>query len=253
MPTVTLSILLAALPVLSVALLRAAVVRHADASHRPESTLAGTRGWLFVTAMILGGAGGAVLALGLRTPDAVLRAMPVWAAAFWEFAVIAPAYEELGKGMLLLGLFAAGRVASRVDGLVLGLAAGAGFASFEALTAFIVAIANGDSEGWLRVVVLRVFFGSAVHAGAPAVMGFLLGMAGPWRSFWRGMLVACAAVGAGWSIHAAWNALMLLSDLSDSPWPAVAALLIPFGLLVLLGRRLHLDLRPVPPLPADNS
>lgn len=247
MPSLTVSFLFAIVPILVAFGLRSAVIRHASRQGRTEQTLASSKGGMFGASLVLGGIGGVVLALALQLPVPSTLAGNPWAQVYWDFVVAGPALEELGKGLVLMFLFGAGRVFSRADGLILGIGAGVGFSAFETMTAFLISENAGDAEGWWTTAVIRVFFGATVHAGATGAMGMVLGHLQGWRTPTQGCMTLTAAYAIGWTVHAAWNALMLLGGLSGSVAPRAVALLIPAGIIVVILRSLHHDLERRPP------
>lgn len=253
MPSLTVSFLLAIVPVLAAFGLRSVVIRHASDLGRTEQTIASSKGGMFGASLVLGGIGGVVLAVALQLPVPPKLAGNPWAQVYWDFVVAGPALEELGKGLVLMFLFGAGRVFSRADGLILGIGAGVGFAALETMTAFIISENAGDAEGWWTAAVIRVFFGATVHAGATGAMGMVLGHLQGWRTPTRGLLTLTGAYAVGWSVHASWNSLMLLGGLTGSVAPRVAALLIPAGIIVVVMRSLHHDLERQPPTPDANQ
>jgi RsiW-degrading membrane proteinase PrsW (M82 family) len=253
MPSLTVSFLLAIVPVLVAFGLRSAVIRHASGQGRTEQTIASSRGAMFGASLVLGGVGGVVFAVALQLPLPLALPEHRWAALFWDFVVAGPALEELGKGLVLMFLFGAGRVSSRVDGLILGIGAGVGFSALETMTAFLVSENEGNVEGWWTAAVIRVFFGATVHAGATGAMGMVLGHLQGWRTPWRGLTTLTIGYAVSWLIHASWNTLMLLGALSESVAPRAVALLIPAGILIIVLRSLHHDLSPeVPDSKADE-
>lgn len=253
MPSLTVSFLLAIVPVLAAFGLRSAVIRHASEQGRTDQTVASSKGVMFAASLLLGGVGGVVFALALQLPLPFALPQFSWAQLFWDFAFAGPALEELGKGLVLMFLFSAGRVSSRVDGLILGIGAGVGFSALETMTAFLISENSGDAEGWWTAAVIRVGFGATVHAGATGAMGMVLGHLQGWRTPVRGLVTLTFAYAVGWSVHAAWNALMLLGAFSESIAPRVVALLIPAGIVVVVMRSLHHDLSRRQPILESNE
>jgi len=253
MPSLTFSFLLAIVPVLAAFGLRSAVIRHASDRGRTEQTVASSKGGMFGASLVLGGIGGVVFAVALQLPVPSSLAGNPWAQMYWDFVLAGPALEELGKGLVLMFLFGAGRVFSRADGLILGIGAGVGFAALETMTAFIISGNAGDAEGWWTAAVIRVFFGATVHAGATGAMGMVLGHLQGWRTPTHGLLTLTGAYAAGWSVHASWNGLMLLGELTESVGPRAAALLIPAGIVLVVIRSLHHDLERRPPASHTNE
>lgn len=103
-------------------------------------------------------------------------------------SLIAPLVEESIKGLLLLVLLIIWRheIDSILDGIIYGAMIGLGFAMVENVFYFAGAFAEGGTEGWWSVVILRNVFGLN-HSLFTAVTGMGIAIARltprPWVRF----------------------------------------------------------------------
>ncbi len=203
------------------------------------------RRWVYGAAVLLGAGGGAVF--GLAVSPALDCAFADWESALGpalvRYALAGPAAEELGKGLLLLGLFAAGRIRSTTEGVLLGVAAGAGFAALENFSYAIVALAEDGPERWIASLQVRVGLGTFVHSASTAILGGYLGAA---RASGRVVLMVAApaaAIFAASAAHGVWNGTLLLADATANAVWAFGGLLWLAGLCFGLAVALRLDLQ----------
>ena len=168
--------------------------------------------WVFPM-LFLAGAGGGVLFGAVLSPN-----LAVWFTGLFELgdarlvnaAVVVPLAEEIGKGLVLLVFLSTRWYRSPVDGLLYGLAAGAGFAMVENVLSFLAAYEFGGGEGWANTVLIRLPAALLVHGGGTAILGLYLGAA-RWA---QTRLVVFGALPAALffagAIHGGWNLLVEL-------------------------------------------
>ena len=182
--------------------------------------------WLFPAHTIAGGAGGIGAAL-LLSP--LLAPLSLRIAALLQFDnlhefLTQPLCEELGKALPLLIIYRTRWFRDALDGMILGLAAGLGFAAFENLLYFVAAYERGGLPAWTTSVSERILFSTAVHGIASALVGAYVGAAkqNPSASIRRLALIAglCAAV----ALHASWNGLITSAHEEASSALALGAL-----------------------------
>ncbi len=153
-----------------------AAMRFRDVADEESATPLTHRSWMFAACLIVGAIGG--LSLGALVAPVYLpsfdTADPV-VARLLSSGVVAPIAEEMGKASLLLGLFVGGRLHTRSDGLILGLAAGAGFAAYENLLFGIKGYASGGVDSWLASLRIRMGYGTLIHLTSSALFGATLG------------------------------------------------------------------------------
>lgn len=225
-----LTFVVALVPILAGYALRALLVRTTGAPDDPSRRSVLTHApWLYPVCLLAGGVGGAVFGL-LVTPaieDLLDPLASTIGARVLRDAVAVALAEELGKGLLLLALFAAGRIRTPLDGLILGVAAGTGFATIENWFYFISAWANDGAEAWWMSVRIRIGLSTWIHGAASAALGAYLGAAtrhGRSDVRWAAPL---AGLAAAWGIHGAWNGLLACSHPPGSAVFAAVALLVP--------------------------
>lgn len=201
--------------------------------------------WLFPVLLLAGAAGG-VLFGAVLSPN-----LGVWFAGLFALgdarlvnaAVVVPLAEEIGKGLVLLAFLPTRWYRSPVDGLLYGLAAGAGFAMVENVLSFLVAYEFGGPEGWANTVLVRLPAALLVHGGGTAVIGLYLGAA-RWA---QTRLVVFGALPAALffagSIHGGWNLLVELGGARDGHGYLVAAGCLLMVVTGVLGAALALSLR----------
>lgn len=200
---------------------------------------------LFVASTLLGGGGGTVFGLWVApTLDQAFMAWePTLGLAFVRFAVAGPVAEELGKGLLLLGLALFGRVRGITAGILLGIAAGAGFAAIENFVYAIVSLGENGPSGWWDSIRIRIGLGTFVHASSTATMGAYLGAAAMSRRLPLKLAAPLAAVFAASVVHGVWNGLLMMVDITRDPGWAIGALLWLGGVMAALALTIWLDLR----------
>jgi RsiW-degrading membrane proteinase PrsW (M82 family) len=172
--------------------------------------------WTFPGLMVAGGAGGLAFSLygypWLAAALAWLYGPALPADPLFYQAVLAPLAEELGKGLILLPFLLSRWYRGPIDGLLYGLAAGAGFAAVENFAYFTMAYVVSGAPGWAEAVATRALPSTIIHAGATAAIGAGLGV---WLVV-RSPLVRWAAPALGLlaavAIHGTWNGLMVLSS-----------------------------------------
>lgn len=185
--------------------------------------------WLYPTCLIAGGVGGAIFGLFV-TPAFETALAPLSAGIgvrLLRDAVAVALSEELGKGLLLLALFAVGRIRTPLDGVILGVAAGTGFAAIENWFYFVAAYANDGPEAWWMSVRIRIGLSTWIHGTATATLGAYLGAAqqhGRRDVRWAAPI---GGVAAAWAIHGAWNGILACSHPPGAEWLAGVALLVP--------------------------
>ena len=195
-------------------------------THRPIRPPRSRWFWLFPLHTIAGGAGGIALAFLLSPRLASLSAQAatlLHVDNLHEF-LTQPLCEELGKALPLLLIYRTRWFRDALDGLLLGLAAGLGFAAFENLLYFVAAYDRGGLPAWTESVATRVLFSTALHGLASAFVGGYFGAAKehPSRAVRSVALLSgiCAAV----ALHAAWNGLITSAHEEASTGLALAAL-----------------------------
>jgi RsiW-degrading membrane proteinase PrsW (M82 family) len=182
--------------------------------------------WLFPAHTIAGGAGGIAAALllsPLLAPLSLAGASLLHFDNLHEF-LTQPLCEEIGKAAPLLLIYRTRWFRDTLDGMILGLAAGLGFAAFENLLYFVVAYDRGGLPAWTTSVSERVLFSTALHGLASSFVGAYFGAAkqNPSAAIRRLALVAglCAAV----ALHASWNGLITSAHEQASSALALGAL-----------------------------
>lgn len=219
-------------------------VRAATAGVRPERQLRASGGWLFPSSILLGAWGGAVFGVILvpapMAADGVLESL---ATELFEAGVAVPAIEELGKALMLWGLLWGGVLRNRLDGVVLGLACGAGFACVESLLAYLQAAGWGGPDAFWAAVSLRLPFGSIVHMTSSAFVGMVVGAGRSRAKLSERLLFAGLALPAGMVVHGLWNGLMRASSVTGSPAVGALALVVAIGAVVVLVRSVRHDIR----------
>jgi RsiW-degrading membrane proteinase PrsW (M82 family) len=161
----------------------------------------------------------------------------------WRAVLLAPAVEELLKGIAPLVLLVAMRrprphaTSPTLAGMTLGAASGLGFAATENVAYLTIAVLQGGLPGLLQATWTRGVLSGVKHALFTACLGAGLGAAtqpGTWR---RRLVLALAGLAAAVAQHALWNALAapaLQGIVCDAPAPeaACAAVASPLALLV---------------------
>jgi hypothetical protein len=190
--------------------------------------LAGLRDW----ARSIPGRGGELPDLGPIFPLVTLPATILGLLAL--MSVGAPLIEESVKSAVVPIAALAGAPLTRLDGFLLGLASGAGFAVLEGT--FYGAFAISTPAGWAGVMALRAGT-TAMHCFASGLAGLGWQVALAERRWLRGLLLGLGAV----ALHGTWNGLALaqvLLSLASSTFGvagslALIALTGLFGLLLL--------------------
>lgn len=182
----------------------------------------------------------AAIALGIWGSGLLSRLLGVLLdhrpAPLLEALVAAPLAEELGKGLVLLLLYAAGPLEHAAVGLFYGAAAGLGFAMSENCFYFLLVYDKGGPEAWRGSLLLRTLFSAVMHVAASATFGFILGTA---LEFPRGSrkrrLAPAMALLCAWSIHALWNGTLFVGQATrDAALPGQLFLTVPPIAAVLL-------------------
>ena len=177
----------------------------------------------------------AATALGMvLEPARTAAASNLWADAVAPLlprALLTPGVAELAKAAVLV--VAAGvtrRLENPTDGLVLGAAAGLGFAA-----------ANGTDEGLSGVVASlvalpEVIVRAAVHALSSGSLGVLLGIGALGAAGWWKLASGLAGVAAALLVHGGWSVAMAASGaLSPQRWLALAPVLLCLWIGLLAG------------------
>ncbi len=214
------------------------------AVERRGAVLGSTTQRVFPVVLILGALGGAALGTAVAPLYRVRLAFLADPALAELLAtgVVTPLAEELGKGLVLLPLFLSRRIRSSLDGLLLGLAAGAGFAAIENLLVAVRTFAESGAEAWIASVRIRMGYGTVIHMAASSLFGACLGAAVASRR-WVWLIIApMAGLAVAVGVHGAWNALLLAGSRGAPAWlhlARAAALLLLFlvGALVFRGAR----------------
>lgn len=250
---VVLSFVFALVPVLCGYLLRG-WVRGLVGRRGPAAPALTYSPWLFPACLLMGGVGGVVFALALGpafgnyvAPDATGLGD-----ALLRHAIAEPLAEELGKGLLVLALFAARRVRTLLDGLVLGLAAGVGYATVENFVAFMLSLATWGTDGWWGAVQVRLAFSLFIHGAASACMGAYLGAARSHGGRLVVMSAPLAGVSAALLVHGLWNGLLVAAE-HGAPWVGAMALIVPLGSVTALVLAVRRVLRAPPPVPLGSA
>jgi len=182
--------------------------------------------WLFPAHTIAGGGCGIAAAL-LLSP--LLAPLSLGGSSLLHFDnlhefLTQPLCEELGKALPLLIVYRTRWFRDALDGMILGLAAGLGFAAFENLLYFVVAYDRGGLPDWTTSISQRVLFSTALHGIASSLVGAYFGAAkqNPSAAIRRLALIAglCAAV----ALHASWNGLITSAHEQASSLLALVAL-----------------------------
>ena len=211
-------------------------------------------GWCLVACVAAGG--GVVLNVGV---SAALESVWAGVTAGSGGVALQALLEETGKGVVLVGLLALGRLRTPVGGLLLGMAAGAGFAGLETfLSLQVIAAQTPEVHRWLSALAFRLLFGAVLHMAATAWLGWWLGLhlrggAPLWRALGVGL-------GGGWALHAAWNLGVVAASGPGVGWLPILALIslaassvivMLFGLR--LGLRMALATAPDPIAPRSRT
>lgn len=213
-----------------------AAMRFKDVADDHSVTPLTNRSWMFAACVIVGAIGG--LSLGALVAPVYLPSFDVadpLISRLLSSVVVGPIAEEMGKASLLLGLFVGGRLNTRSDGLILGLAAGAGFAAYENLLFGIKGYASGGVDTWLAALRIRMGYGTLVHLTSSALFGATLG-----ALYRRGSLRSIAlapflGLALAFIIHGGWNLGLEMYGASEEPMWAVLSQLIAFsGLFVVI-------------------
>lgn len=115
-------------------------------------------------------------------------------------AIIVPLVEELSKTLAVPLVALTGRRLTRLDGLLLGVAAGAGFTMFEGILSGAAGLALTTTDAWAVLMLARG--GTAViHCLASGLAGLGWQAIIVERRWPRGLGLALCAVG----LHGAWN------------------------------------------------
>lgn len=212
-----------------------AAIRFKDTADDASAVPLTHRSWMFGSCVILGALGGFVLG-GLAAPAYVpnFEGDGSLTSELLRSGVVVPIAEEMGKASLLLGLFIAGRLDTRADGLVLGLAAGAGFASFENLLFGIKGYASGGVDSWLAALRIRMGYGTLIHLTSSALFGAALGGLYDRRRLGSIAIAPLVGLAGAFVVHGGWNSGLALYSATEEPAWAVAAQLIVFAALLVV-------------------
>ncbi|MCB9684937.1 MAG: PrsW family intramembrane metalloprotease [Alphaproteobacteria bacterium] len=141
--------------------------------------------------------------------------------------LIAPVAEEPAKALFLAYVIWNRHFDNMTDGFVYGAAAGLGFGMTENLLYF-VGVSN-DLAAWGMTVLVRTFYSALMHATATSIVGASLGFAR-----FRGLPALGVALGVGLflagGVHATWNGLLTLAQISGGQWAALDYVLFPLEL-----------------------
>lgn len=182
--------------------------------------------WLFPLHTVAGGAGGILLAL-LVSPLLVTTSSTVAYLLRFENLhefLTQPLCEEIGKALPLLLIYRTRWFRDALDGMILGLAAGLGFAAFENLLFFVAAYDRGGLPAWTTSVAERVLLSTALHGLASSFVGAYFGAAKEHPSSAIRNLALLSGLCAAIALHTAWNALISAAHEQGSAPMALAAL-----------------------------
>jgi RsiW-degrading membrane proteinase PrsW (M82 family) len=143
--------------------------------------------------------------------------------------VVAPLVEEPCKAVVLLYVIWNRHFDNMTDGFVYGAAAGLGFGMTENLMYFVNV--SDDLVAWGSTVLIRTFYSALMHATASAVVGAALG----WGRFRGCATLGLSALGGlmmGQAVHAIWNGLLTVGQVTGGQLPYFLDLLV-FPLEVL--------------------
>lgn len=182
--------------------------------------------WLFPLHTIAGGLGGVVTALFLSP---LLLPLSEQAARILHFGELhefltQPFCEELGKALPLLLIYRTRWFRDALDGMLLGMAAGLGFAAFENLLYFVAAFDRGGLPAWTDSVAQRVVFSTALHGIASSFVGAYFGAAKENPSPAVRSLALAAGLSAAAALHISWNGLITSAHEQASSALALTAL-----------------------------
>ena len=150
-------------------------------------------------------AGQPSLAAGELDPDmlaALLRSPVVWLGVLGLGSGVVPLIEEIAKSLAVPLVALTGRRLTRLDGFLLGVAAGAGFAIFEGVGNGGMALAA--SESWATLMLVRGG-ATAMHCLASGLTGLAWQSALTERRLARGLGLVVLAM----TLHGIWNAAAL--------------------------------------------
>ncbi|MFM7259687.1 MAG: PrsW family intramembrane metalloprotease [bacterium] len=187
--------------------------------------------WLTLLVFAWGGLGGTSLGCLCSLPF-VLSAIVVGgqtAGSVVGAVLVAPAVEEVTKGVIFIALAFSRHLDNQTDGLIYGAAAGLGFAAVENIL-YVLQSAGAGTSALLMLVFMRTFFSAIVHCISSGILGMMIGYAshrsGAARWFvWPAIGLALAVVN-----HAIWNGLATAAQFEvigdSSPLLMLLAILI---------------------------
>jgi hypothetical protein len=147
--------------------------------------------------------------------------------------VVVPLLEEGLKSLAVPLVAGTGRRLTRLDGFLLGAAAGAGFTLFEGVMNGVLSLSVPDQ--WALVMAVRAGT-AAIHCGASALCGLGWQAALSERRLARGLGLGVAAV----ALHGVWNAfagaqtlLAMRGPVAGFGWESMLGLLL-LGLMALV-------------------
>jgi len=149
------------------------------------------------------------------------------AEAFERTVYIAPAIEEVAKGLFLIWTARDKRFDNITDGVVYGMTIGLGFGMTENFLYFLTA---RSADEWVQRVMLRTLYTAVMHAMATGVFGMAVGLSKYRYRPARAPLLA-AGISAAVGIHMAWN---YWTTQAGAGLSMMEGLFIGAGLLVIL-------------------
>lgn len=194
--------------------------------------------WRFVVALLVGG----VFAIvgSLLVGDSLTRGLSGYEGQptypLIVHGLILPLVEELLKAAPLWWIALRGHMRDPLDLSLMAVVAGVGFAAVETLIALLLAL--DDPDAFIAAAQIRLAFATPLHAAATLVAVRPVSASRPASLGDRLILGLLAST----ALHGAWNGSLLLSDLVESPAPALAALLIPLAASGLLIARIRRDI-----------
>lgn len=165
-------------------------------------------------------AGAAAALLCAQANDALIGALGLPVSSYSRY--LAPALEELAKGLYVAYLVRRQRVGFLVDAAIYGFAVGAGFALLENVD-YLWALQRAPTSLWL----VRGLGTALLHGGSAALFA-MLGKSLADRHPERGLLVFLPAWAAAAALHSAFNHFIL------PPLAATAVLLMVLPALLVL-------------------
>lgn len=130
-------------------------------------------------------------------------------------SLVAPIQEEILKALTFWFFWKLTKVVDNVtDGMVYGAVIGLGFSFSENILYYANAYYSDGEFYWLRLVYLRGFFTSGLHASATAILCAFLSYT-PFLRLMERFLIAIIGGALAIMVHSFWNSILTAGDLSD--------------------------------------